>query len=73
MKLIKVTVAPEALVAKTNELAILFYRMRGYQVPSEYKMYEAHHPDELGMWKMAVAAMEHVLDVEVEDALSEIE
>lgn len=61
------------IVDGCNELARLFYSMQGYQVPDDYRFYEAHHPHEVGCWNMAVAAYEHIEGTPVEDALSNLE
>ena len=64
---------PEKIVAEANDLARLFYRMSGCEVPDGFKFYEAHHPAEEGCWNMAVAAYEHIEGTEVEDCLAQLE
>lgn len=61
------------LVDDCNALARLFYKMQGYQVPNDYKMYDAHHPHEVGCWSMAVAAYEHIQGTSIEDCQSNLE
>jgi hypothetical protein len=61
------------IVARCNLLAIEFYRMQGYHVPADYKMYEATHPAEVGVWNLAAHAFESLLDTDVMDALSDLE
>jgi hypothetical protein len=57
------------IVEGCNELARLFYKSLGYQVPDGFKFYEAHHPQEVGVWNMAVMAYDHIADTDVENAL----
>jgi hypothetical protein len=63
----------QELVDQCNELAQLFYRMRGYMVPTEYKMYEATHPHEVEAWNAAVLAYDHIQGVDIEACLSDYE
>lgn len=60
------------IVDGCNRLAQKFYRLLGYVVPDDCKMYEATHPHEMSMWQMAVEAYEHIEDTDVENALSNI-
>lgn len=62
----------QQIVDECNELARLFYKMHGYEVEDGYRFYEAHHPQEIGMWNMAVAAYEHIEGTKVEQALLEL-
>ena len=61
------------VVRRCNELATLFYKAHGYQVEEGYKMYEATHPQEVGMWNLAAMAFEFIEGTEVEQALAEID
>jgi len=42
-----------------NQLARKFYQAHGYTVSSEYDFERAVHPQEAGMWSLAVIAHEH--------------
>ena len=63
----------EDLVDRCNELARTFYAMQGYQVPADFKFYAATHPHEVGCWRMAVAAYEHIDGTEVDEVLAEMQ
>lgn len=69
----KKTAGPQRVVDDCNALARTFYRMLGYQVEEGYKFHEARHPQERGMWSMAVVAYEHIDGVEVDECLAELE
>ena len=60
------------LVRECNELARKFYRMQGYQQPESFKFYDATHPHERSMWRMAVESYDHIEGTEVNDALEEL-
>lgn len=64
---------PFEQVSRCNELARLFYEMRGYVVPEGHRFDQASHPDELGMWNLAVLAFDFIEGTDVEDALAQIE
>ena len=64
---------PKDLVADGNELARMFYLAHGYQVPESYRFDEAHHPQERGMWTLAVLAYAHIAQIDLNDCLAEIE
>lgn len=61
------------IVAACNHLAVLFYKMNGYAVSEGCKMYEATHPQERGMWNMAVAAYYHIEGTDVDELLDIME
>lgn len=61
------------LVDECNQLARLFYKSHGYEVPDDYRFYDARHPQELSMWNMAVLAYDHIARTDIENALSELE
>jgi hypothetical protein len=63
----------QQIVDDCNALARQFYASMGYVVPDGYKFYEAHHPQERGMWAQAVMAYDHIEGTDVESALSELE
>jgi hypothetical protein len=63
----------QQIVDDCNKLAQTFYAMCGYEVPDDYKMYEATHPQETSMWTMAVYAYDHIEGTDVECALAEME
>lgn len=69
----KIKKTDRKLVDDCNTLARLFYSLHGYQVPEDYRFYEATHPQEVGMWNLAVAAYDHIEGTDIEDALSTIE
>lgn len=60
------------IVDACNELARMFYKGHGYDVPEDYKMYDATHPQELGMWNLAVMAYDHIEGTDVEDCLNQL-
>jgi hypothetical protein len=39
-----------------NKLAGLFYKLQGYEVNADYDFSEAHHPQEISCWNMALIA-----------------
>lgn len=57
------------VVAQTNELARLFYAAHGYRVEEGYRFDEARHPQERGMWNLAVIAQEFLTSTDAEAAL----
>lgn len=61
------------IVAACNELARLFYKANGYDVPEGYRFDEAHHPQELGMWNLAVMAYDHIEGTDVECAIDNLD
>lgn len=61
------------LVADANELARTFYESHGYQVEEGYRFDKARHPQEQGMWVLAVIAYEHIEGTDIEAALIEVE
>lgn len=63
----------QRIVEQCNALARQFYSMQGYVVGDDYKFYKATHPQEVGMWNMAVLAYDHIEGTDVEDALNQIE
>lgn len=63
---------PQQIVDECNDLARTFYAMHGNVVPNDFKFYQAHHPQEVGCWEMAVAAYEHIDGTDVEDCLNEV-
>jgi hypothetical protein len=63
----------QEIVDGCNELARLFYASHGYQVEFGYRFDKARHPQERGMWNMAVMAFEHIEGTDVEECLREIE
>jgi hypothetical protein len=63
----------EEIVAAGLELARRFYKAHGYEVPVGYKFYSAKHPQERGMWNLAVMAFEELTGTDLQDALANIE
>lgn len=63
----------EEIVAAGLELARRIYGSMGYQVPVGYKFYDATHPQERGMWNIAVMAFEELTGTDLQDALANIE
>ena len=63
----------EQIVAAGLELARRIYKAMGYEVPVGYKFYDARHPQEQGMWNLAVIAFEELTGTDLEDALANIE
>lgn len=62
----------QEIVDQCNQLARVFYKSMGCQVPDGFKFWESVHPQEIGCWHMAVAAYEHIEGTDVEDALSSV-
>lgn len=63
----------QEIVDDCNKLARIFYASQGCQVPSVYHFDRATHPQERGMWNLAVLAYDFIEGTSVEDALSGIE
>lgn len=61
------------LVKRCNNLARMFYSSMGYQVPIGYRFDLAHHPHELGCWNMASMAFEDLLNISMDDVLTDVE
>lgn len=62
----------EEIVAAGLELARRFYKAHGYEVEEGYKFYDSKHPQEVGMWNLAVIAFEELTGTDLEDALANI-
>ena len=62
----------EEIVAAGLELARRFYKAHGYEVPVGYKFYEARHPQEQGVWELAVMAFGELTGTSLNDALDNI-
>jgi hypothetical protein len=62
----------EEIVAAGLELARRFYKAYGYEVPVGYKFYNAEHPQEIGMWNLAVMAFEELTGTDLDDALANV-
>lgn len=63
---------PQEIVDETNALARLFYRAHGCIVPTGYRFDQATHPQEQGMWSLAVLAQQTLCDVDPTQALEEV-
>jgi hypothetical protein len=63
----------EEIVAAGLELARRIYKAMGYEVPVGYKFYDATHPQEQGMWNIAIIAFEELTGTDLQDALANIE
>jgi len=50
----------EEEIAEVNELARLFYRAHGYQVPEGHEFEESSHPQEQLMFGLATMAFNYV-------------
>ncbi len=57
------------LVEEGNALSRKVYQSMGYQVPEGYRFDEANHPQERGMWNIAVIAYDHIEGTDLENAL----
>ena len=64
---------PKQIVDDANELARSIYRAMGYEVEKGYRFDRAHHPQEKGMWNIAVLAYDHIEGTDLESVLDEIE
>jgi hypothetical protein len=63
----------QEIVDGCNELARRFYMAMGYEVPAEYRMHDATHPQEVMCWEMAVTAYEFIEGTEVDHILQCLE
>lgn len=61
------------IVATTNSLAHNFYGIHGNQRPPAFKFYEATHPQEALMWRLACEAMIRLRCTDPADALSTLD
>jgi hypothetical protein len=61
------------IVDGCNALARKFYLSMGYQVDEGTRFDQAHHPQEVGMWNMAIIAYDHIEGTDVDNALSELD
>jgi len=61
------------LVDDCNELAGKFYASMGYKVEEGYRFDRAHHPQEQGMWNLAVIAYDHIDGTEMDQVLLDAE
>lgn len=61
------------IIEKCNTLARKLYALMGYVGRHDYKFYEATHPQEILVWKMACLAFEELLNTDVENALCVLE
>lgn len=58
----------QQIVREGNALARLFYKSMGYVVPDGYRFDQATHPQEVGCWKMAVLAYDHIEQTDLQAA-----
>lgn len=63
---------PQQIVDETNHLARVFYRSHGWIVPTGYRFDQAHHPQEQGMWTLAVLAQQTLCRVNPTEALEDL-
>ena len=61
------------LVAAANDLARMFYQGHGYVVKDDFKFYDATHPQEVGMWNLAVMAYDHIEGTDIQECLYEMQ
>jgi len=61
----------EKIIENANKLARKFYLAYGNKVEKGYRFDKANHPQEKGMWDLAVIAYEFIDGTEVEEALEE--
>lgn len=61
------------IVDRCNELAREFYKGHGYDVPLGYRFDQAEHPQERGMWNLAVIAFDFIEGTDVDDCLAQVE
>lgn len=59
------------LIQEANELARKIYIRQGYEVPKGYRFDQAHHPQEIDCWLLAVMAYNHIEGTDIENALAE--
>ncbi len=68
--------SPEEILEQTNELAGIFYSLKGYKITGE-KFYETgrenYHPDEGYCWEAACRAQELLTGTDIYDVLQELE
>lgn len=63
----------EQIIKNANELARKFYRSYGNNVKKGYRFDIAKHPQEKGMWNLAVLAYDFIEGIDIEDVLEEVE
>lgn len=63
----------QEIVDDANKLAREFYQAHGYEVPEGFKFHESEHPQEIGMWNLAVIAYEFLTGTDITDALANID
>ncbi len=63
----------EELLESANDLARLLYRLRGYDVPRNYRFDRATHPQEVAVWSIVVIAYEHIEGTDLEEVIAELE
>lgn len=61
------------IVAEANELARLFYAVRGYAVPEGYRFDRATHPHEREAWRMAALAYDFLRSTELDEITAELD
>lgn len=65
--------SPQEIIDDCNALARLFYKAHGYQVDEGYRFDTATHPQEQGMWNLAVIAYDFIQGMEIDQVLMELE
>jgi hypothetical protein len=63
----------EQIVARGLELAELFYRAHGFEVPKGFAFHASSHPQEQSMWNLAVIAFEELTGTDLNEALANCE
>ncbi|MGG7476447.1 MULTISPECIES: hypothetical protein [Providencia] len=61
------------IVDTANELARVYYKRLGYEVPFGYRFDKASHPQEIALFDMACIAFDILRETSVMDALSNFE
>jgi hypothetical protein len=61
------------IVSDCNKLARLFYKSHGYQAEEGYRFDKARHPQERGMWNLAMIAYEFIEGTSPDEALNNLE
>lgn len=66
-------VTDKQIVKAGLNLARLFYKSSGCEVPEGFRFYDSNHPMEIGMWKLAVIAFEELARIDLDEALSNLD
>lgn len=66
------TASSQDYLDQANAMAVKFYAAMGYKVKSDYRMYEARHPQELMCWRMAEMVMTDYFSTDMDDVIADL-